>query len=839
MPREGRRTLTSPTQRSAGSSKGGKVAAKMAKERAIFERHGPKRCLQHLRDPSDSGLCSRATAELFKKVFEEDPGKDDNEPFAALSPLSNTQDIRAPVTSAEVSAQLKRMETCTAPGPDLIRVPDLRALDPADLACLFNLFILHENVPKVLKVNRTTMIPKSAEPGIGDWRPITVASVVDRLFAKILEARLSRCLRLDPAQRGFIRGLDGCGENITAYSGALRYSRRQGKPLVVTSLDLAKAFDSCQHSTIARALRRCGLDADTIKLLMNLVKGHETRINHADGEMNAKLNRGVRQGWPLSPILFLCIIDELLRNLDEANGPLGEEAMLTGVAFADDLILYSSSPIGMQQQLLKAAAWCTAHGMRINPAKSSVMFLRQVPKQKRVVADDLRLSLHGQEIPCVSHSYERVLGIHMIGSGKVDHRTDKFEADLQLVLKSRLRPSQRVRMIRDCLIPMISFRLIHGFATKGACGAIDRKINRAIKQSLHLPKYFIQEALRAPCKEGGLGIPSLADRAIVGQARLLIRMRNSGNLITRLLIADRGTPQSLRRCPEFEDIATLNSESIVSFIKKRTEKRMTSLHSSVHGNGWSYFKNAPRCFLDDPRARGWTERNAIEALKMRAGVLLTREFMARTMHKGQNISTICRGCGDVQESQGHILSACSSTQVERQARHDRICQYLARRLLRGSSTSSGIAVNGELTHTIEPGEMPRVISRQTLKPDLTVITPTQVLLIEVSVVYESKRDNELGSLQRIRRDKTLKYEPLRKVLSRRLGKPIVVRTLIAGCRGGWLASNNKVFSGSGTSFTRLDREVCAEKATWGSILVYHRFLNRTRQPLVRHLPVAS
>ena len=431
------------------------------------------------------------------------------------------------------------------------------------------------------------MIPKSAEPDVGDWRPITVASVVDRLFAKILEARLSRCLGLDPTRRGFIRGLDGCGENITAYSGALRYSRKHGKSPVIASIDLAKAFDSCQHSTIARALRRSGLDADSIQLLMNLVEGHETKINHVDGEMTAKLNRGARQGWPLSPILFLTIIDELLQNSDEANGfhltgPLAEEATLTGVAFAD-LILYSSSSIGMQQQLLKVAAWCTAHDMRINPAKSSVFYFRQVPKRKRVVADDLRLSLYGQEIPCVSHSYGRVLGIHMNGSGKVDHRVDKLESDLQLVLKFRLRPSQKVRMIRDCLIPMINFRLIHGFATLGACSAIDRKISRAIKQSLHLPKYYILEALRAPCKEGGLGSPSLADRAIVGQARLLIRMRNSNNLVTRLLIADRGTPLSLRRHHELEDIATLSNESISSFTEKRIEERMTSLHSSCMG----------------------------------------------------------------------------------------------------------------------------------------------------------------------------------------------------------------------------------------------------------------
>lgn len=62
-------------------------------------------------------------------------------------------------------------------------------------------------------VNRTTMIPKSAEPGVGDWRPITVASVIDRLFAKILESRQSKAVTLNSDQRGFMQQIDGCGEN--------------------------------------------------------------------------------------------------------------------------------------------------------------------------------------------------------------------------------------------------------------------------------------------------------------------------------------------------------------------------------------------------------------------------------------------------------------------------------------------------------------------------------------------------------------------------------------------------------------------------------------------------
>lgn len=229
-----------------------------------------------------------------------------------------------------------------------------------------------------------------------------MSSVLDRLFAKVLEARLSAAVQLNPTQRGFIRQLDGCGDNIVAYGGALRYARLRGKPIVVTSIDLAKAFDSVRYSSIERALRRLSVDELSVQLIMNLCHGHTTNIAYDQGVETIMLRKGVRQGWPLSPLLFLCVVDELLDGLNPANGFTLKDVLarnvLTGRAFADDLILYSNCPTGMQNQVNIVEGWCGRRGLRVNPKKSSVLYLESVPKRKKVRLSSTKIFMSGQEI---------------------------------------------------------------------------------------------------------------------------------------------------------------------------------------------------------------------------------------------------------------------------------------------------------------------------------------------------------------------------------------------------------------------------------------------------------
>ncbi|KRX11953.1 Retrovirus-related Pol polyprotein from type-1 retrotransposable element, partial [Trichinella nelsoni] len=125
-------------------------------------------------------------------------------------------------------------------------------------------------IPPQLKDCRTTLIPKTdnPRPDAEDYRPITIASCIYWLFSKIVTRRLENCVSLNPRQKAFRSGTDGAFDNITTLTTIVREAHMSGKELNVVCVDLAKAFDTVNHSSIDRALRMHGLDLDSRALIM-------------------------------------------------------------------------------------------------------------------------------------------------------------------------------------------------------------------------------------------------------------------------------------------------------------------------------------------------------------------------------------------------------------------------------------------------------------------------------------------------------------------------------------------------------------------------------------------
>lgn len=828
--------------RSQRGKKGKEKVHERANTRRIFETQGLKRCLQHLQNPSKAGKCTRETVDMFQAVFE-DSGSTDEGPFRAKPALNDPHLTHKRVQPAEVEEQLRRLQKGTAPGPDGVRTEDLKSLKSSDWACLFNIFLVHRDVPSDLKVNRTTLIPKKADPGPGDWRPITISSIIDRLFAKVLEARLNKIVDLESTQRGFIKDLDGCGENIITYGGLMRYSRKHSKSLVVVSLDLAKAFDSVKYSSIKRALTRMGLDSMSIELMTNLCHGHKTVLEHEGGSCSVELKRGVRQGWPLSPLLFLIVVDEVLCSLDDADGfqiegPMYSSLSISGAAFADDLILYSSSEIGMRKNLDATVEWCDQRGMKINATKSSVTWLRAVPKAKKVVVTPIDLPVKGVSIPNVGDSFERVLGVQMHQTGQVDHRGDKLQKDLELVRNSSLRPTQKLKMITDCLIPSIKYRLVYGFANMGACVQVDKILKKTVKEILHLPKYTSDLALYITKAQGGLGVPRLADSVLISQVSLTYRMQKSKNVTTCILADTAILAKANKHYSKLLDGAYISEDQIEPLKDLLRAKRAFDFAFTAQGAGSPLFRSAPRLFLDNPRSRKWKDRDVIQALKMRLDILMTRDVIKRNTPNSDRYDTICRGCHKYTERLGHIIGKCETTQHNRVARHDNLCSYVEK-LLKGLPNAQSLTIERERTHILSRGQNDSSPLNATLRPDLTVESSSHVALIEVSVVFESTYGHQNleheASLERVRLEKLAKYDKLRKQIQTASGKKCNINTLIVGCRGGWLKSNEKVLDGVGPKLTDLDMNSLVERAVRGSLITYGRFIHATREPLVKML----
>ena len=183
------------------------------------------------------------------------------------------------------------------------------------------------------------LLPKKGTLLPSDTRPISVTNADNRLIAKAVVSALEGYLGqvLHRAQQGFLRGRDG-GLNIRGindfYYKALHSATdptRRRTTAYLLFLDTAKAFDSIKHDFIFASLRRLHMPDWVIHLVRGLL--HEVSVAPFFGgalSVWISIRRGVKQGCPLSPLLFLICYDPLLCSLSQLPG-------IRSFAFADDL----------------------------------------------------------------------------------------------------------------------------------------------------------------------------------------------------------------------------------------------------------------------------------------------------------------------------------------------------------------------------------------------------------------------------------------------------------------------------------------------------------------------
>jgi len=206
-----------------------------------------------------------------------------------------------PVTVAEVEKAMKGLKD-GAPGPDRVDQSMLKGVSGDNLATHMHLWLLCECPPKAFH-GVTTWFQKALTPNSqpGDFRPITVASIIPHLFHRGLALRLEDTIPLSSRQKAFRCG-DGLCDNVCILWGILCDRTRRHKPVFATFVDMAKAFDSVSHDSMIMAAGRAGVPVELRNYISRLYSGTSTRFK-VGSELSdmVHVRRGVR---PLSPRLI-------------------------------------------------------------------------------------------------------------------------------------------------------------------------------------------------------------------------------------------------------------------------------------------------------------------------------------------------------------------------------------------------------------------------------------------------------------------------------------------------------------------------------------------------------
>ncbi|WP_306768591.1 reverse transcriptase domain-containing protein, partial [Enterobacter cloacae complex sp. 4DZ3-17B2] len=140
---------------------------------------------------------------------------------------------------------------------------------------------------------------------------------------------------------------------------------------------MTNAFGSVPHAAIAEALRQHGVPGRTRNIILASGQGATTRVRTAQGETGPiRISSGVRQGCPLSPIVFNLTLEPVLRSL----ATLGSGYMLWGrsinnLTYADDTVLLTSTQEEMEAQLRTVQEAAGSVGLLFNPAKCATLHI--------------------------------------------------------------------------------------------------------------------------------------------------------------------------------------------------------------------------------------------------------------------------------------------------------------------------------------------------------------------------------------------------------------------------------------------------------------------------------
>ncbi|KAK6146980.1 hypothetical protein DH2020_017892 [Rehmannia glutinosa] len=295
--------------------------------------------------------------------------------------------LPSPVTPQAIKMALFDIEDDRSPGPDGFSSGFFKkSWDVVGNDVIAAVTEFFDSSKLLRQINHTViaLIPKTDHaPTVADFRPIACCNVVYKVITKILASKLEYVVPklIDPAQYAFISGRNITDNIFLAQEIIRNYARARISPRCAIKVDLKKAYDTISWSFLEQVLNGLGFSSMFISWVMECVSSASYSIC-INGSLQGKFpgKRGLRQGDPMSPALFLLCMEYLSRLLKMRTNtssfkfhPRCEALKITHLVFADDLMVFSKGDIPSIKILIDCLNdFKYASGLDVNSFKSNL-----------------------------------------------------------------------------------------------------------------------------------------------------------------------------------------------------------------------------------------------------------------------------------------------------------------------------------------------------------------------------------------------------------------------------------------------------------------------------------
>jgi hypothetical protein len=294
--------------------------------------------------------------------------------------------LNAPVVAADLANAIRHMRATSAPGMDGLTAGFYQVAPDVFGECLSIVFSYQLRRGVLLPSQRKSAVvllhKKGSRAQPGNYRPIALIPVDVKVLSKALTYRLQQVILdlIHPDQKGFVKGRS-IHHHVRFLADLQDLVTSRDEEAYALFLDFEKAFDRVNWDYMFRLLERMGFGAEFvqwIKLLYTDPQAHLVINQNIQPALHP--TRGVKQGDPLSALLFILTIEplgNLLRSHEEFGVCLTEDHTATSIFFADDSTLLGSSIPNLQAQLGIVDDYCKGSGAKLNLAKSMLLALNR------------------------------------------------------------------------------------------------------------------------------------------------------------------------------------------------------------------------------------------------------------------------------------------------------------------------------------------------------------------------------------------------------------------------------------------------------------------------------
>lgn len=431
------------------------------------------------------------------------------------------------LTPTECLHSLRSFQNNKSPGNDGLTVEFYTAfwesLGEPLVDCL-NYSFDHGELSNSQKQAIITLIEKKDKDKrkISNSRPISLINVDVKIGSKAIAMRLQAVLPkiIHHNQHAYVKGRT-INDAVRTIDDILEYTERYGINGKMLAVDFQKAFDSVNRKFLYSTLAVFNFGPTFIQWIHTFYQNITSSVlNNGFSTGPFEIQRGVRQGDPLSPYLFIIILEVLaisIRENDDIQGIVVDGVEIKIEVFADDLTAFLRNDRSLKYFLDVILKFGNCAGLSINLAKTEMLILGNTCVTPAQDQGFINIEIkEAVKILGVYFSYNRRLRNKLNFEGIID----AIKTKLQLWRWRNLTIIGRIQIVKTFVIPMLMYR------AGSIC--IDKEViieaNRIIFDFIWKGKDKVKRiSLISDTKDGGLKAPHL--ESIIKTQRIMFCKR--------------------------------------------------------------------------------------------------------------------------------------------------------------------------------------------------------------------------------------------------------------------------------------------------------------------------